>query len=57
VRIRLRDTTCTPDTWDRLGVLDAFAGILGLLVEEETPIGSGFSTTVVVEPAGVELRV
>jgi len=57
VRIRLRDTTCTPDTWDRLGVLDAFAGILGLLAEEETPIGSGFSTTVVVEPAGVELRV
>ena len=57
VKIRLRDTTCTPDTWERLGVLDAFASILGELVEEETPIGSRSVTTVVVEPAGVELRV
>lgn len=57
VRIRLRDTTCTPDTWDRLGILDAFAGILGKLSKEETPIGSGISTTVVVDPAGVELEV
>jgi len=57
VRIRLRDTTCTPDTWERLGVLDAFASILGELVEEETPIGSRALTTVVVEPAGVELVV
>jgi type VI secretion system protein ImpG len=57
VRIRLRDTTCTPDTWERLGMLDAFAQILGRLVQEETPIGSLGATTVVVEPAGVELRV
>jgi type VI secretion system protein ImpG len=57
VRIRLRDTTCTPDTWDRIGVLDAFASILGEFAEEETPIGSRSLTMVVVEPAGVELRV
>ena len=57
VRIRLRDTTCTPDTWDRLGVLDAFASILGKLAQEETPIGFRSLTTVVVEPAGVELVV
>jgi hypothetical protein len=57
VRFRLRDTTCTPDTWDRLGVLDAFASILGELAEEETPIGFRSLTTVVVEPAGVDLVV
>ncbi|HXP90888.1 MAG TPA: type VI secretion system baseplate subunit TssF [Fibrobacteria bacterium] len=57
VRIRLRDTTCTPETWERLGVLDAFARILGRMVQEETPIGSLCATTVVIEPAGVELRV
>lgn len=57
VRIRLRDTTCTPETWERLGVLDAYASLLGELVEEETPIGSRSLTTVVVEPAGVELVV
>ena len=57
VRIRLRDTTCTPETWERLGMLDAFARILGRLVQDETPLGSLSATTVVIEPAGVELRV
>lgn len=56
VVFRLRDTTCTPDTWERLGLLDAFGSVLARLAEEETPLGFRTRTTVVVEPCGVEFE-
>jgi type VI secretion system protein ImpG len=56
VAIRMRDTTCTPDTWDRLGVIDAFGSALFKIVREETPIGSRTRMRIVVEPAGIELE-
>ncbi|MBK9576870.1 MAG: type VI secretion system baseplate subunit TssF [Fibrobacterota bacterium] len=56
VLIRLRDTTCAPDTWDRLGLLDVFASILHRIARDQTPIGSSCRTTVVVEPSGATLE-
>jgi len=53
--IRLRDTTCTPDTWDRLGILDAFGSVLLGIVRDATPLGSLTKLTLVVDPAGVVL--
>lgn len=55
VTIRLRDTTCTPDTWDRLGVIDAFGSALSGIVRDATPIGSRTRLTILVEPSGVSL--
>jgi len=55
VKIRLRDTTCTPDTWDRLGVIDAFGSVLLKIAEDATPIGARTKLTVLVEPSGVML--
>lgn len=54
--IRLRDTTCTPDTWDRLGILDAFGSVLLGIVRDATPLGSLTKLTLVVDPAGVVLE-
>lgn len=54
--IRLRDTTCTPDTWDRLGVLDAFGSVLLGIVRDATPLGALTKLTLVVDPAGVVLE-
>ncbi|MEN9307856.1 MAG: hypothetical protein RL173_1788 [Fibrobacterota bacterium] len=54
--VRLRDTTCTPETWERLGVIDAFGSVLLGIVRDATPIGSTTALTVVVEPAGVVLE-
>ena len=54
--IRLRDTTCTPDTWERLGVIDAFGSVLLKLIQEETPIGSRTRLRILVDPAGVVLE-
>ncbi len=56
VVIRLRDTTCTPETWDRLGIIDAFGSTLFGLALEETPIGFRTRLRLVVDPAGVELE-
>lgn len=56
VTIRLRDTTCTPDTWDRLGVIDAFGSVLLGIVRDATPIGSLTRLRIVVDPAGVSLE-
>lgn len=56
VTFRLRDTTCAPDTWDRLGLLDVFASILHRIARDQTPIGSRCHTTVVVEPSGATLE-
>jgi type VI secretion system protein ImpG len=50
--IRLRDTTCAPETWDRLGILDAFGEGLYRFVMNETPIGARSKLRLVVEPAG-----
>jgi type VI secretion system protein ImpG len=55
VQIRLRDTTCTPETWDRLGLLDAFGSILWGIVQDATPIGSKGELEVLVDPAGVRM--
>jgi hypothetical protein len=52
----LRDTTCTPETWDRLGVIDAFGSTLFGLALAETPIGFRTRQRLVVDPAGVELE-
>jgi len=54
--IRLRDTTCTPDTWDRLGILDAFGEGLYRFVLNETPIGARSKLRLLVEPAGALLE-
>jgi len=53
--ILLRDTTCTPETWDRLGLLDAFGSVLWGLVRDAVPIGSKGALDLVVEPAGIVL--
>ena len=53
--IRLRDTTCTPETWDRLGILDAFGSVLWGIVRDSAPIGSKGALDLVVDPAGVVL--
>jgi hypothetical protein len=55
VGIRLRDTTCTPDTWDRLGQIDALGSVLWSLVRDETPLGSKARLELRVDPAGVAL--
>jgi type VI protein secretion system component VasA len=52
VEMHLRDTTCTNDTWDRLGQLEAFASVLWCFVKDETPIGSRGRLRLHVEPAG-----
>lgn len=56
VTIRLRDTTCTPDTWDRLGVIDAFGSVLLGIVRDATPIGSLTRLRLLVDPAGVSME-
>lgn len=56
VEIRLRDATCTPETWDRIGILDAFGSVLFAFVEDATEIGSRCRLKVLVEPAGIELE-
>ncbi|MEN9306436.1 MAG: hypothetical protein RL173_368 [Fibrobacterota bacterium] len=56
VKIRLRDTICTPDTWERLGVIDAFGSVLLKIAEDATPIGARTKLSVLVEPAGVALE-
>jgi type VI protein secretion system component VasA len=55
VEIRLRDATCTPETWDRIGILDAFGSILHAFVQDATEIGSRSRLRVLVEPAGIAL--
>jgi type VI secretion system protein ImpG len=55
VEIRLRDATCTPDTWDRIGILDAFGSILHAFVQDATEIGSRSRLRMLVEPAGITL--
>lgn len=54
--IRLRDTTATPDTWERLGVIDAFGRVLLEIVRDATPIGSRTRLTLQIEPSGVVLE-
>ena len=56
VEIRLRDTTCTPDTWDRLGVLQAFGRVLEGFVRDQTEIGSRYLFCLKVDPAGVVME-
>lgn len=56
VEIRLRDTTCTPDTWDRLGALQAFGFVLEGFVREQTEIGSRYSFRLKIDPAGVVME-
>jgi hypothetical protein len=55
VEIVLRDTSCTPETWDRIGILDAFGAILFSFVTDATDIGSRSRLRVLVEPAGIAL--
>lgn len=55
VTIRLRDTTCTPDTWDRLGQIDAMGSVLWAIAHHEVPIGSKGRLELLVDPAGVEM--
>lgn len=55
VEIRLRDATCTPETWDRIGILDAFGSVLFAFVEDATEIGSRSRLKVLVEPSGIAL--
>lgn len=54
--VRLRDTTCTPDTWDRLGVIDGYGSVLFGLVQDSTPIGSRTRLQLAVDPAGIALE-
>lgn len=56
VEIVLRDTTCTPDTWDRIGVLQAFGGVLLGFASDQTEIGFKCRLSVRVEPCGVEFH-
>lgn len=56
VRIHLRDTTCTHDTWDRLGIMETFAKVLASLAAEETPLGARTRLTLVIEPCGIVLE-
>jgi type VI secretion system protein ImpG len=56
VSIRLRDTTCTPDTWDRLGQIDAMGSVLWAIVRDAVPIGSKGWLELTVEPAGVAMH-
>jgi type VI secretion system protein ImpG len=56
VEIRLRDTTCTPDSWDRLGVLQAFGRVLEGFVRDQTEIGSKYLFRLKVDPAGVVME-
>lgn len=55
VEIRLRDATCTPETWDRIGILDAFGSVLHAFVQDATEIGSRSRLRLLVEPAGIAL--
>jgi len=52
VEMRLRDTTCTHETWDRLGLLDAFGSVLWRFVRNEIPLGARGRLRVHIEPAG-----
>jgi hypothetical protein len=56
VEIVLRDPTCTPETWDRIGILDAFGSVLFAFVRDATEIGSRSGLRVRVEPAGIDLE-
>ena len=56
VEIRLRDTTCTPDTWDRLGALQAFGQVLDGFVRDQTEIGFRYSFRLKIDPAGVVME-
>jgi|GEM_PF-741346 len=55
VKIRLNDQSCTPQTHERLGLIDAFGGILYKLVMEQAPIGSRSRLDLEVQPCGVVL--
>jgi type VI protein secretion system component VasA len=56
VKIQLRDTACTADAWDRLGLLDAFSDVLALLAADEAPLGAITRLDVAIEPCGIVLE-
>ena len=44
------------DTWDRLGVLQAFGQVLDGFVRDQTEIGSRYSFRLKIDPAGVVME-
>lgn len=55
VEFRLRDATCTPESWDRIGILDAFGEVLFRFAQDATEIGARCRMRMLVEPAGIVL--
>jgi len=56
IHLRLRDTTCAPDTWERLGLVDAFGVALAELFAERVPLGFRSRLLLEVEPCGIVLE-
>ncbi len=56
VTVRLVDETVAPDSWERIGLLDAFAKQLGNLFAEEVPPGARLSFRLAIDPVGIELE-
>lgn len=56
IRLRMRDTTCAIDTWERLGLIDAFGKALFGLFDGQAPLGYRFRLELEVEPCGVVLE-
>lgn len=56
IHLRMRDTTCAVDTWERLGAIDAFGAALAELFSGQVPLGYRCRLDLVVEPCGVVLE-
>lgn len=56
IRLRLRDTTCATDTWERLGLIDAFGKVIQALFDGQVPLGYRSKLVLEVEPCGVVLE-
>lgn len=56
VTVRLVDETVATDSWERIGLLDAFAKQLGNLFAEEVPPGARLSFRLAIDPVGIELE-
>lgn len=56
VTVVVKDATCTPDTWDRIGIWRAFAKNLRALYLAQTPIGQMLAFSLTIEPSGIQLE-
>lgn len=56
IRLTLTDDSILADSWDRIGLLDVFAGLIQRLLSIRSPQGSRLVLTLAILPLGLELE-